>query len=87
MSRFQDWNRAWSGIATYLSRQGLVLDIRCVKGKKDRYIGVEVPKIVRRYCKNKKIQGSLTSMYLQVSKDFEPFKEWVKTADLSKYKD
>ena len=40
MSRFNDWGRAQSGICQWLGKQGFELDIRNVKGKKDRYIGV-----------------------------------------------
>jgi hypothetical protein len=85
MSRFRDWNRSYSGICNYLLSLGLELDIRGQKGRPDRYLGVELGKIVNRYCKELKIRGSFTDRLLLISKDFNSFKDWCKIQDFKEY--
>ena len=86
MSRFNDWGRAQSGICQWLGKQGFELDIRNVKGKKDRYIGIEIRKIVRKYTRFKKLKCSHSSAVLYTSDNFQDFKEFINNGDYSYYK-
>lgn len=87
MSRFRDWNNAWSGIEKYLTSQGFVLDIRNVKNKKNRYVVIEIRNIVKKYSKYKKLNGSITDKYIEISNDFNSFKQWISEQDFSYYKE
>jgi len=77
MSRFKDWNNAVSGIGNFLETQGLTLDIRNTKGKKDMFFGVEIQKIVHKYCNKHKIKGSFSDRVLIIQKDFKTFRDYV----------
>lgn len=88
MSRCSDWNNALSGIAKWLRMQGFELDIRCTKGKTDRFIWVEMKKIIHGYCNKHRIKGSYSSRVLLINKDFKSFKDYVlknKQTTYSKY--
>jgi len=90
MSRCNEWNSALQGFGWYLVKQGFILDIRGIKGKSDRYYGVELHKIINKYCRVKKIQGSFSTRILKMNEDFKSFREWVtenRQTYLAKYLD
>lgn len=86
MSRFRDWNKAFSRIEQLFSSKGFELDVINKKGIKNRYSGVEIPKIVNKYSREKGLKGSLTDRYLLIMEDFKSFRDWVSNNDFDHYK-
>jgi hypothetical protein len=85
MSRFHEWTSKEVGLKHWIAKEaeklGLTLDIRGVKGKTDRYFGVETKKMIFAYFKSKKFRKSYTTNILQT--DFHDFVRWWKQQDWS----
>lgn len=89
MSRFHEWTSKEEGLKYWIAKEakklGLILDIRGVKGKTDRYFGVETKKMIVAYFRFKKFRKSYTTNILQT--DFHDFTRWFKSQDWSHLKE
>jgi hypothetical protein len=65
MSRFQQWTLAESGLGNYASKF-IELDFRGA-GKPNKYYGVEIKKLINKFSKINKINGSYSERILQIS--------------------
>lgn len=83
MSRFHEWTSKESGLIHWIRLQGYQIDVRCQKGRTDMFAAIEIKKIVSKYSKFAKINGSHSERILQI--DFRSFCHWFKSKDWPKY--
>lgn len=77
MSRFREWTSAHIGLGKFAS-QHLILDVRNTKGQPDKYYKVEIKKLIDRFSKVNKINGSFSERVLIISHKMYPqWKEFI----------
>lgn len=70
MNRCKKWNNALSGLANTIEQAGV---------KTNGHNFNEEKKVIDKFCKKEKIEGSFSERVLQVSEKYSDFKDYVKT--------